>query len=76
MKDLKMQLQAEHAIKDKERAKHEEVVSRAQKEHRKAENKKHPQEVYNSMVHQRTSLDIVKIHLMLHYEESVQQLDA
>jgi hypothetical protein len=68
-----MQLKAEHAIEDEERAERGEALFRAQKEHRKAEDKKHLQEVYNSTVQERTSFDCVNIHLILHYEESVQR---
>jgi len=71
MEDLKMQVKAEDAIEDEKRAERGEALSRAQKEHRKAKYKKLLQEVYNSTVHERTSFDFVKIHLMLHYEESV-----
>ena len=72
MKDLKMQLEAEHAIEDEERAKRGKALSRAQKKHRKAEDKKRLQEVNNSMVQECTSFDFVKIHLLLHYDKSVQ----
>jgi len=64
-----MQLNAEHAIEDEERAERGEVLSRAQKEHQRAEDTKSLQEVYNSTVHKRSSFDFVKIDLMLHYEE-------
>jgi len=73
MKNLKMQLMAEHAIEDEERAERGEPLSGAHKEHRKAADNKRLQEVYNSMVHERTSFDFVKIHLMLQYEESIQR---
>jgi hypothetical protein len=73
MKNRKMQLEAEHAIEDEERAERGEVLSGTQMEHRKVEDKKHLQEVNNSMVHQRASLDFIKIQLMLHYEQSVQR---
>jgi tRNA nucleotidyltransferase/poly(A) polymerase len=73
MKDLKMQLKAEHAIEDEETGEWGQALSHAQKEHRKAEVKKRLQEVYNSKVHEPTSFDFVKIHRMLHYEESVQR---
>ena len=66
MKDLKMQLMAEHAIDDGERAELGEAISCAQKEHRKAADNKRLQEVYNSMVHESTSFNLVKTHLMLH----------
>jgi len=71
-RDLKMQLKAKHAIQEEERAERGEALSGAQMEHRNVEDKKHLQEVYNSMEHQRTSFDFVDIHLMLHYKESVQ----
>jgi len=74
MKDLKMKLKAERASEDEERAECGEALSRAQKEHRKAEDKKCLQEVYNSMVHERTSFDFVKIHLMLQYDDSIQRI--
>jgi len=45
MKDLKKQLKAEHAIEDEERAEWGEALSRAQKEHRKAQDKLCLQEV-------------------------------
>jgi len=73
MKDLKMQLKAEHAIEDEKRAERGESLSRAQMEHWKAEDKKHLREFYNPTVHEHTSFDFVKIHLMLHYEESIQR---
>jgi len=38
-----------------------------------AENIQCLQEVYNSMVHECTSFNFVKIHLMLHHEESGQR---
>ena len=73
MKNQNMQLKAEHAIEDEERAERREALSRAQKKHGNAEDKKRLQEVYNSIVHKHTSFDFVKIHLMLHYEESIQR---
>ena len=73
VKDRTMQLKFEHPIEDEDRAEHGEALSSAQKEHHKAEEKKRLQEVYNSTVHERTGLDFVKIHLILHYEESVQR---
>jgi hypothetical protein len=74
MKDRKMQLKAEHAIEDEESAECGEAPSRAQKEHQKAEDKKPLQKVNNSTVPERTSFDFVKIHFMLHYEESVPRI--
>jgi len=73
-KDLKMQLNAKHAIEDEERAESGEALSRAQEEHRKAAHTKRLQEVYNSRAHKCTSFDFVKIHLMLHYEQPVQRV--
>jgi len=73
MKNLKMQLKAEHAIEHEERAARGEPPSHAQKEHCKAEYKKCLQDVYNSTVHEHTSFNFGKTHLMLHYEESVQR---
>jgi hypothetical protein len=45
MKDLKMQLKAEHAIEDEERGERGEALSCAQMEHRKEEDKQYLQEV-------------------------------
>jgi hypothetical protein len=72
MTDLKMQLKAEQGIEDEERAERGEDLSHAQMVHRKAEDKKCLQEVYNSAVHRRSSFDFITTHLMLHYDESVQ----
>jgi hypothetical protein len=71
MKDLNLQCKSEHANQDEDWAERREAVSQAENEHRKAEDKKRLQEVYNSMVHERISFNFVKIHLMLHYEETV-----
>jgi len=72
MKDLKMQLKAEHAIEDEESSERGEALSRAQKEHPKADHTERQKEVYNSTVHEHTRLDFVKFHLMAHYDKSVQ----
>jgi len=67
-----MQLGAECDIKDEAMAQRGEAPSRAQQEHRKAEDNRPQQEVCDSTLQERTSFDLVKIHLMLHSEESVQ----
>ena len=72
MKDLKMQLKAERAIKDEERVQHRAGRSCTQMKHQKAEHKKHLQEVAISTIHECTSFNFVNNHLTLHYEESVQ----
>jgi len=72
MKDIKMQVKAKHAIEYEERTECREILSRTQMEHPKAEDKQHLQEVFNSKVQSRTSFNFVNIHLMLHYQESVQ----
>ena len=74
IKDLKMQLKANHAIEDEERAECREARSCAQKEQRQPEDIKQLQDVHNSTVHERTSFNFVKINLMLHYEGSVQHI--
>jgi hypothetical protein len=73
MKHPKMKLKAEHAIEDDERAECGEAHSRAQQELQQAEDKKRLQEVYNSSVDEHTTFNFVKIHLMLHFEESVER---
>jgi len=72
MKDPKMQLVAKHAFEDEDQAQCREALSRVQNEHQKTQNKMRLPEVYNSTVHEHTSFDFIKIHLMLHYKESVQ----
>lgn len=72
MKDQKMNPKATPAIKDEETAKWEEALSRAKMEQQKPEDKKGSQDVYHSMVHKHTSFSFLKVHFMLHYEESVQ----
>jgi hypothetical protein len=68
-----MQLKAKHAIEDEERAEYWEALSHAQKEHPMEEDKQRWQEVYNSMVFEHPSFNFIKIHLMLHFEQSVQR---
>jgi hypothetical protein len=41
-------------------------------EHQTAGDNKGVQDVYNSMIHEHTTFDFLKVHFMLHYEESVQ----
>jgi hypothetical protein len=70
----KMQQKAEHAIEDDGEAKPGKALSHAQMEYRKAEDTQCLQAVYNSTDHECTSFDLIDIHLLLHYKESVRHV--
>jgi len=71
---IKLHLKAEHPIEDNEIADLRNAVSCVHRSHQKADDVPRVQRVYNSTALERSSVDFVKIHLMLHYEESVQRI--
>jgi hypothetical protein len=70
---LQKQLIAQHANDNKENAECGVSFSHTEMVRRKAEDHKLQEEVYHNTVNKRTTFDFVKIHQMLHYEESVQR---
>ncbi|KAF8535310.1 hypothetical protein BDD12DRAFT_808667 [Trichophaea hybrida] len=70
---LQQQLIAQHSIEDEGNAECGVWLSRTQKDRRKPVNNKLLQEVYQNIVNKHTTFDFVKIHLMLHYDKSVQR---